>query len=108
MREAARLGPYRLAIIPIGAWLPRDIMQNSHVGPEEALRIFRALNPAMALAVHWGTFQLAFETIDEPPDTLRGAGAADRSAARSLPRGRDRSLVQRSGTMSRSAFGRIR
>lgn len=68
--EAARLGPYRLAIIPIGAYLPRDIMQNSHMGPEEALRVFRALNPAMALAVHWGTFQLAFERIDDPPRTL--------------------------------------
>jgi len=68
--EAARAGPYRLAIIPIGAYLPRDIMQNSHVGPEEALRIFHALDPAMALAVHWGTFQLAFERIDDPPRTL--------------------------------------
>jgi len=68
--EAARAGPYRLAIIPIGAWLPRDVMQNSHVGPEEALRIFHALDPAMALAVHWGTFQLAFERIDQPPRRL--------------------------------------
>lgn len=69
--EAARAGPYRLAIIPIGAYLPRDIMQNSHVGPDEALRIFRTLNPVMALAVHWGTFQLAFETIDGPPRVLQ-------------------------------------
>jgi L-ascorbate metabolism protein UlaG (beta-lactamase superfamily) len=68
--EAARAGPYRLAIIPVGAYLPRDIMQNSHVGPAEALRIFRALNPVMALAVHWGTFQLAFEAMDDPPRTL--------------------------------------
>lgn len=68
--EAARAGPYRLAIIPIGAYLPRDIMQNSHLSPEEALRVFHALNPAMALGVHWGTFQLAFEGIDDPPRTL--------------------------------------
>jgi L-ascorbate metabolism protein UlaG (beta-lactamase superfamily) len=76
--EAARAGPYRLAIIPIGAYLPRDIMQNSHMGPEEALRVFRAFNPVMALGVHWGTFQLAFERIDDPPRTLaalaRGQG----------------------------------
>jgi L-ascorbate metabolism protein UlaG (beta-lactamase superfamily) len=69
--EAARAGPYRFAIIPIGAYLPRDLMENSHVGPEEALRIFRALNPVRALAVHWGTFQLAFEEIDGPPRTLQ-------------------------------------
>lgn len=70
VNEAARAGPYRFAIIPIGAYLPRDIMQNSHVGPDEALRIFRALDPTVALAVHWGTFQLAFERIDDPPRTL--------------------------------------
>jgi L-ascorbate metabolism protein UlaG (beta-lactamase superfamily) len=81
--EAARAGPYRLAIIPIGAYLPRDIMQNSHVGPDEALRIFRALNPNMALAVHWGTFQLAFETIDGPPNLLR-----DLERRQGLPPGR--------------------
>lgn len=68
--EAARAGPYRLAIIPIGSYLPRDMMQNNHIGPGEALRIFHALNPAQALGVHWGTFQLAFERIDDPPRTL--------------------------------------
>jgi len=81
--EAARAGPYRLAIILIGAYLPRDIMQNSHVGPDEALRIFRALNPVMALGVHWGTFQLAFERIDDPPSTL-----AALSQREGLPAGR--------------------
>jgi L-ascorbate metabolism protein UlaG (beta-lactamase superfamily) len=81
--EAARLGPYRLAIIPIGAYLPRDIMQNSHMGPEEALRVFHAFNPVMALGVHWGTFQLAFEGIDDPPRTL-----AALVRQRSLPPGR--------------------
>jgi L-ascorbate metabolism protein UlaG (beta-lactamase superfamily) len=81
--EAARAGPYRLAIIPIGAYLPRDIMQNSHMGPEEALRVFHVLNPVMALGVHWGTFQLAFERIDDPPRTL--AALAQRQG---LPPGR--------------------
>jgi L-ascorbate metabolism protein UlaG (beta-lactamase superfamily) len=68
--EAARAGPYRLAIIPIGAYLPRDFMQASHVGPDEALRIFDRLAPTRALAVHWGTFQLGFESIDGAPQAL--------------------------------------
>jgi L-ascorbate metabolism protein UlaG (beta-lactamase superfamily) len=68
--EAARHGPFRLAILPIGAYLPRDVMQGSHVSPDEALRIFTGLNPVRALAVHWGTFQLAFDAIDDPPRTL--------------------------------------
>ena len=70
VREAARAGPYRLAIIPIGAYLPRDVMRNSHVGPQEALAMFRVLDPRMALAVHWGTFQLSFEGMDQPARVL--------------------------------------
>ena len=69
-REVAAHGPFRLAIIPIGAYLPRDVMRDSHVDPEEALRIFETLNPAYALGVHWGTFQLAFEGIGDPPRAL--------------------------------------
>ncbi len=72
VRQAAAHGPFRLAVLPIGAYLPRDVMQNSHVGPAEALRIFETLNPTKALAIHWGTFQLSFEPIDDPPRTLSG------------------------------------
>jgi len=71
-REAARHGPFRLAIIPIGAYLPRDVMQDSHIGPAEAVRLFETLSPVRALAVHWGTFQLAFDGIDDPPRALAG------------------------------------
>jgi len=70
IESAARHGPFRLAILPVGAYLPRDIMQDSHIGPAEALRIFETLRPVRALAVHWGTFQLAFDAIDDPPRTL--------------------------------------
>jgi len=66
-REAARHGPFRLAIIPIGAYEPRDVMRGSHVNPEEAMRVFEALNPTTALGMHWGTFHLTFEPIDAPP-----------------------------------------
>jgi L-ascorbate metabolism protein UlaG (beta-lactamase superfamily) len=69
-RAAARHGPFRLAILPIGAYLPREVMQESHIGPAEAVRVFEALNPAHALAVHWGTFQLSFEAINDPPRDL--------------------------------------
>jgi L-ascorbate metabolism protein UlaG (beta-lactamase superfamily) len=69
-KEAARNGPFRLAIIPIGAYEPRDFMKTNHVNPEEAVRVFEALDPGMALGVHWGTFQLTFEPIDEPRQRL--------------------------------------
>jgi len=70
VREAARHGPFRLAIIPIGAYEPRDFMRTHHVNPEEAVAMFEALAPVRALGVHWGTFQLTFEPIDEPRQRL--------------------------------------
>ena len=69
-RQAARHGPFRLAIIPIGAYEPRDVMASNHVNPEEAMAIFEILNPVQALGMHWGTFQLTFEAIDDPPQRI--------------------------------------
>jgi L-ascorbate metabolism protein UlaG (beta-lactamase superfamily) len=66
VRAAAAHGPFRLALIPIGAFEPRDYMRNHHVNPEEAVAIFQALDPVRALGIHWGTVQLTFEPIDEP------------------------------------------
>jgi len=71
--EAARQGPVRLAILPIGAYEPREIMQPNHVDPEESLAVFERLRPVMALGVHWGTFQLTFEPIGDPPRRLAAA-----------------------------------
>ena len=75
-REAARHGPFRLAILPIGAYQPRDVMRPSHVDPAEAMRIFELLDPVTALGMHWGTFQLSFEGIDEPRRELAALALA--------------------------------
>ena len=76
-------GPIRLAILPVGAYEPRDVMQANHMNPDEAVRIFEKLKPGMALGMHWGTFQLTFEAIDDPPRRLaaarRARGIADGS-----------------------------
>jgi L-ascorbate metabolism protein UlaG (beta-lactamase superfamily) len=69
--EAAKDGPYRLALIPIGAFEPRDIMGPSHIDPVEAVDVFQRLGATNALAVHWGTFKLSSEGIDDPPNLLR-------------------------------------
>ena len=82
-REAAAHGPYRLAILPIGAYAPREVMRSSHINPGEALAMFDILRPNMALGMHWGTFQLGWEAIDAPPRAL-----AALRRARGLPRDR--------------------
>ena len=90
VRQAAKHGPFRLAILPIGAYEPRDFMKTNHVDPDEAVRIFEALNPQRALGIHWGTFQLTFEPINDPPQRLERAKAARGVAA-------DRFIVTEAG-----------
>ena len=75
--QDAKDGPYRLAILPIGAYAPRDVMSGNHMDPDEAVDTFRRLGARTALGVHWGTFQLTFEPIGDPP--LRLAAALKRA-----------------------------
>lgn len=69
-----RLGPFDLLLLPVGAYQPRWFMRVVHMDPAEALAAYRALSgsgaPAM-LPIHWGTFKLTDEPMDEPPRVTR-------------------------------------
>jgi L-ascorbate metabolism protein UlaG (beta-lactamase superfamily) len=82
-----RLGPIDLALLPIGAYEPRWFMQSVHMNPAEAVQAHLDLEAAESIGMHFGTFQLTTEGIDEP---LRALDAACR--ARHLPRSRFRTL----------------
>lgn len=73
--EAARLGPIRLALLPIGAFrfAEGQMAAGSHVGPVDAVEIYRRLGAAHAIPIHWGTFRLSFEGYDTPPKLLAEA-----------------------------------
>ena len=73
---AARRGPVRLALLPIGAYHPRETFGDAHIDPDQAVAAFRTLGAAQALGIHWGTFQLTGEAIDAPPRELGRARAA--------------------------------
>lgn len=71
-----RLGPFDLALLPIGAYDPRWFMRPHHMDPEEAVRAHGDLGGPPTLGMHWGTFQLTDEGIDEPVRRLASAREA--------------------------------
>jgi N-acyl-phosphatidylethanolamine-hydrolysing phospholipase D len=62
-----RLGPFDLAAIPVGAYRPSAMMRPVHLDPEEAVQAALDLRASRALAMHFGTFDLTDEPLDEPP-----------------------------------------
>jgi len=73
-------GPFRLAILPIGAYEPRWFMADNHMNPDEAIQVMLSLKAEAALGHHWGTFQLTNEGVERPRQALLGALAASNIA----------------------------
>ena len=65
-----RLGPFRLAMIPIGAYAPRYFMGSVHIDPAQAVDVHLEVRAQQSLPIHWGTFQLTIEPLLEPAQLL--------------------------------------
>ena len=62
---AKKYGEVRLAILPFGAFEPRDFMKAQHQNPDEAVQGHLLCNAKQTLGHHWGTFQLTNESIED-------------------------------------------
>lgn len=68
-----RYGPFDVGLLPIGAYEPRWFMRYLHMNPEEAVEACRAVRARVMVPIHWGTFKLTDEAMDEPPQRARAA-----------------------------------
>ena len=71
-----RFRPIDLALLPIGAYEPRWFMQAVHMNPAEAVQAHLDLEASASVGMHFGTFQLTTEGIDEPLRALEDARRA--------------------------------
>ena len=65
-----RLGAPKYAFLPIGAYDPEWFMSESHVNPEDSIKIMKDLEAEYSFGMHWGTFTLTAEDTIEPRKKL--------------------------------------
>jgi len=80
-REIGRRLHPEVALMPIGAYDPPSF-RNVHTSPEDSVRGFVEMGARWLIPMHYGTFRLSHEPMDEPPRLLReeaqAVGVADR------------------------------
>jgi L-ascorbate metabolism protein UlaG (beta-lactamase superfamily) len=68
-----RLGSPDIAMLGIGSYEPRWFMKPMHMNPAEAVCAHRDLGSRQSIGMHFGTFQLSAEAIDQPQTDLKRA-----------------------------------
>jgi L-ascorbate metabolism protein UlaG (beta-lactamase superfamily) len=68
-----KFGAMDLAMLPVGAYEPRWFMKDYHLNPEEAVQASLDLGAKMNIGMHFGTFQLTDEAIEQPVIDLKTA-----------------------------------
>lgn len=66
-------GGFDLALLPVGGYEPRWFMKDQHINPAEAVQVHKDLGVKRSVGVHWGTFNLTDESLDQPVRDLAQA-----------------------------------
>ena len=66
-----KLGAMDVSLVPIGAYEPRWFMKESHMNPDDAIQAHRDLHSKRSIGIHFGTFRLTDEGIEDPVRDLK-------------------------------------
>jgi len=75
-QSAENGGGFDVALVAVGACLPRWFMKLQHVDLDEAVQLHLDLGAKRSVGVHWGTFSLADDPLDQPIHELDAARTA--------------------------------
>ena len=59
------------AFMPIGAYKPNFMMKSSHTSPDEAIQGFKDLGAELFIPMHYGTYDLSDEPLEEPMQIVK-------------------------------------
>jgi L-ascorbate metabolism protein UlaG (beta-lactamase superfamily) len=76
-KEIGRKFAPEIALLPIGAYHPESF-RRVHIGPDDAVRAFKDLRAKVFVPMHYGTFKLSFEALDEPARWLMEIAEAEK------------------------------
>ena len=65
-----KFGPMDVSLLPIGGYAPRHFMAFPHLDPKQAVQAHQDLRSRKSIGIHFGTFRLTAERIDEPIELL--------------------------------------
>lgn len=80
----------KVALLPIGAYKPEWFMSAIHTSPEQAVKIHLDVNAEISIGMHFGTFPLADDGLEDPVNDLK-------IAREKYQIGEDRFVVLREG-----------
>lgn len=73
-------GPFDLALLPIGCFLPRSLLSGQHSSPEDSIAIHKDVRSKTSIGMHYGTirggFSINYEPVTEPAQRFKNAAEA--------------------------------